>query len=111
MSFSNFRDWRPDVWASGLVFVIDRTSRPETLGDLPVGSRLLYRSRTDWRDAVISRITNVKAVLTVISPTGRTYRLSRGLGAPIRKDGKIPVLVETSEEDWRANFADYDIRW
>ena len=84
---------------------------PKTIGELPVGSRLLCRSRTDWRTAVISRFTEEKAVLIVCSPSGRTYRLSKLIGAELIFDGSLPVLKYDVEENWRENFAAYDIRW
>lgn len=85
--------------------------KPKTIGELPVGSRLLCRSRIDWRTAVISRITEEKAVLTVCSPTGRTYRLSKLKGSELVFFGNLPVVKNDFEEDWRENFAVYDIRW
>jgi hypothetical protein len=109
MPFSNFRNWRPDrTWVlSGLAFAPER----RTLGDLPVGYRLMCRSRTDWRTAVVSRITEEKSILTVCSPTGRTYRLSRTADSEIVIDGEFSVLKYDEEENWRENFADYDVRW
>jgi hypothetical protein len=109
MPFSNFRNWRPDrTWvSSGLAFAPE----PRTLGDLPVGYRLVCRSRTDWRTAVVSRVTEEKTILTVCSPTGRTYRLSKVTGSEIILDGDLPVLRYEDDEDWRKNFADYDVRW
>ena len=54
-----------------------------TLGSLPIGARLLIRSKIDWRSAVVSSFDEEKATLIVCSPTGRTYRLRRLLGAVI----------------------------
>ena len=81
------------------------------LRDLPIGARLLVRSKKDWRSAVISRFSEEKATLIVCSPTGRTYRLYRLLDAEIVFDGKIPILKIEIEEDWRENFSKYDLRW
>ena len=83
----------------------------KTLGDLPVGSRLIYRARANWRFATVSRHTEEKAVLIVCSPTGRTYRLSRTLDSELLIDGHLPVLMIEEEENWRENFAIYDHRW
>lgn len=82
-----------------------------TLRELPIGARLLIRSKTDWRSAVISRFNVEKATLSVCSPTGRTYRLHRDLEAEIIFDGFIPILKIETEEDWRENFTKYDFRW
>ena len=85
--------------------------KPKTIGELTVGSRLLYRSKKDWRFAVVSRFDAEKATLIVCSPKGGTYRLRRKLSAEIIFDGKIPILKVEIEEDWRENFSDYDFRW
>ncbi|MEZ5426236.1 MAG: hypothetical protein R2747_08230 [Pyrinomonadaceae bacterium] len=82
-----------------------------TLKDLPVGARLLYRAKSDWRCAVLSMIGEETATLIVCSPTGRTYRLRRAPEAEIIFDGRIPILKAESEEDWRENLTVYDIRW
>ncbi len=81
------------------------------LNSLPIGARLLIRSKTDWRSAVVSRYDAEKATLIVCSPSGRTYRLRRMLEAEIIFDGLIPILKIQSEEDWRENFTKYDFRW
>jgi hypothetical protein len=82
-----------------------------TLRELPIGARLLIRSKTDWRSAVVSRFDLEKVVLSVCSPTGRTYRLRRDMEAEIIFDGRIPILKIETEEDWRENFTKYDFRW
>lgn len=82
-----------------------------TIGELPIGARLLIRSKTDWRSAVVSRFDDENATLIVCSPTGRTYRLRRALEAEITFDGKIPILKIKSTENWRENFVKYDVRW
>lgn len=83
----------------------------KTLDELPIGARLLVRSKKDWRTAVISKITDEKVFLIVCSPFGRTYRLSHKVDAEIIFDGKIPLLKIDSDENWRDNFSTYDIRW
>ena len=85
--------------------------RQTALNSLPVGARLLIRSKTDWRSAVVSQFDAEKATLIVCSPSGRTYRLRRTLEAEIIFDGLIPILKIQSEEDWRENFTKYDFRW
>ena len=82
-----------------------------TLRELPIGARLLIRSKTDWRSAVVARFGEEKATISVCSPTGRTYRLHRMLEAEIIFDGLIPILKIETEEDWRENFTKYDFRW
>ena len=81
------------------------------LNQLPIGSRLLVRSRVDWRFASVSRITDERVVLTVCSPSGRTYRLRRELDTTITFEGTIAVLPFDKTEDWRDNFGRYDHRW
>lgn len=85
--------------------------KPKKLCELPTGARILYRSKVDWRCAVISRFGPEKATLSVCSPTGRTYRLQRLLEAEIVFDGKIPILIGEESEDWRENLTSYDPRW
>lgn len=82
-----------------------------TLNQLPIGARLLYRAKKDWRIAVVSRFDLEKATLIICSPSGRTYRLRRALDAVIIFDGKIPILESDAEENWRENFTKYDFRW
>ena len=82
-----------------------------TLETLPTGSRLIVRSKTDWRFAAVSKIVDERVVLTVCSPTGRTYRLRRDMDAEIFMEGTIPILAGDEPDDWRDNFGDYDVRW
>jgi hypothetical protein len=82
-----------------------------TLRDLPIGARILIRSKKDWRVAVISYFTEEQATLLVCSPTGRTYRLSRNLETIIFFEGKIPLIKIETKENWRENFSKYDFRW
>ena len=88
---------------------MDRT--PQKLSEFPIGTRLVYRAKNDWRSAVISKFGKEKATLIVCSPTGRTYRLNRLLDAEIVFDGKIPVLKKDTKDKWRENFTTYDLRW
>lgn len=82
-----------------------------TLDKLAVGSRLIVRSRTDWRFAAVSRISDERVTLTVCSPSGRTYRLWRDHNVPIVMEGTIPVLPYEATDTWRDNFCGYDTRW
>ena len=81
------------------------------LNSLPIGARLLVRSRKDWRTAAVSKIVEDRVVLTVCSPTGRTYRLQRELDTEIFFEGIIPILKYDLPENWRDNFTPYDHRW
>ena len=82
-----------------------------TLDQLATGTRLLVRSRTDWRFASVARVDEERVVLTVCAPTGRTYRLRRDLDAAVTIDGPVPILLHEAEDTWRDNFSPYDIRW
>jgi hypothetical protein len=81
------------------------------LDQLPVGTRLIDRSRVYWCFAAISRIGDERVVLTVCSPTGRTYRLRRDLNSMLTLEGTLPVLPYDNSEHWRENFTRYDLRW
>jgi hypothetical protein len=81
------------------------------LHTLPIGARLLVRTKIDWRSAVVSQVSVEKVVISVCSPTGRTYRLRRALETEIIFDGTIPILKIETDEDWRENFTKYDFRW
>jgi hypothetical protein len=86
------------------------TAEIKILADLPIGSRLLVRSKENWRSAVISKVIEETVTLIVASPSGYSYRLRRHLETEIYLDGELPIL-ENSEENWRDNFAKYDGRW
>ena len=81
------------------------------LDTLVTGSRLLVRSKKDWRFAAVSKMSEGRVVLTVCSPGGHTYRLRRDLDAEIVYEGTIPILKHDSPENWRDNFSHYDRRW
>lgn len=82
-----------------------------TLGQLPVGGRLIVRSRIDWRFAVVARIVEENIYLTISSPSGRTYRLRRDTSAALSMDNAVPVLVADRNDEWKENFSPYDRRW
>jgi hypothetical protein len=90
---------------------LEYTTAQKTLGEMPLGARILIRSKKDWRNAVVSKLDEEKATLIVCSPTGRTYRLRRILECEIVFDGFIPILKIEPEENWRENFSKYDFRW
>lgn len=81
------------------------------LGEIPLGGRLIVRSRKDWRSAVVSRIAENSITLSIASPKGYNYRTRRKPLATIELDGQIPILLHENEEDWRKNFTCYDKRW
>lgn len=97
-----------DVIASGS-FVSDSGSTETCLADLPIGARLLVRSRTDWRFATVAAATPERITLTVCSPSGRTYRLRRNPDLPLHLDGAIPIAGDRGT--WRISLARYDLRW
>ena len=90
---------------------METSSNQITLGELSIGSRLLVRSKKDWRMAVISQFNEKQVTLIVCSPSGRTYRACRLLETEIIFDGLIPILKISPEENWRGNFTKYDTRW
>lgn len=83
-------------------------NRDVTLGSLPLGSRLILRSRKDWRTAAIVAVNVDRITLSVASPTGHTYRMYRPHDSPLVYDGSIPLL---GEGEWRFCLARYDVRW
>jgi hypothetical protein len=94
------------------VSILEVRQKQLTLGELPVGSRLVLRCKKDWREAVVSQFDEDKAVLIIWSVSGKTYRVRRAADAQIVLDGKIPVLpVECDEIEWRENLIKYDTRW
>ena len=82
-----------------------------TLDTLVIGSRLLVRSKKDWRFAAVSKMADGRVVLTVSSPSGYNYRLRRDMDAEIVYEGSIPILKYDETEDWRDNLSRYDLRW
>ncbi|HMQ04836.1 MAG TPA: hypothetical protein PKD26_13030 [Pyrinomonadaceae bacterium] len=81
------------------------------LGQFPTGSRLVFRSKKDWRIAVICRKADDSVSISVASPTGYSYRLKRPADLEIEFDGHIPYLASEEPDDWRSNFTNYDRRW
>lgn len=82
-----------------------------TLGEFPIGGRLLLRTKKDWRVAAVARVVEDVVVLSVASPRGGTYRVRRKITAELRYDGLIPLLVGDISDEWRENFSSYDPRW
>ena len=81
------------------------------LSELPVGGRLVVRSKVDWRFAAVSKVVEERVVLTVCSPKGGTYRLRRQSDTILIRDGLLYVLPYDCEDTWRDNFGRYDSRW
>lgn len=90
---------------------METVSAKMKLSEIPLGGRLLVRSRADWRVAAVSRIEPEMVVLTVASPGGRNYRIRRDPKTILVSDGMIPVLTIPNSDSWRANFSSYDLRW
>ena len=82
-----------------------------TLASLPVGSRLLVRSRSDWRFAAVSKVLDERVVLTVCSPKGGTYRLRRDPHTSLIREGILYILPYDCKDNWKENFGRYDLRW
>lgn len=82
-----------------------------TLGDLPIGSRILFRSKKDWRSAVVTRKIDEIVAISVASPTGYNYRVKRSAEHIVDFDGNIPCLRSVEEDRWKENFSAYDVRW
>jgi hypothetical protein len=105
----------PDPIAdAGLQYLSEAAKAAETLttlDQLPLGGRLLVRSKKDWRVAVVSRISEGQVTISVASPRGGCYRLRRAFDAQIVFDGQIPFLKVDPSEPWRENFVSYDVRW
>jgi hypothetical protein len=81
------------------------------LDELIVGSKLLVRSRRDWRNASVRAILDEKILLNVVSTSGRTYLLRRKRESEILLMGDIAILPTDKDEDWRHNFCKHDARW
>ena len=86
----------------------DSTNAPTTLASLPIGARLIVRCRADWREAVVTAIAAERITLSILAPSGRTYRIRRPPNAPLIFDGTLPILGEGA---WRAMLARSDKRW
>jgi hypothetical protein len=85
------------------------TRRP--LSDLPVGTRLILRTKTDWRSAVISRVGEDSVALRVCCSSGRVYWTKRASEMEVLLEENIFRLETIVEEDWRTNFAKFETRW
>ena len=83
-----------------------------TLGEFPIGGRLLVRSKKDWRVAVVSRKSEAGRVsISIASPSGYCYRIHRSIDVVVTFDGGISYLPKDDSEPWRENFTGYDTRW
>jgi hypothetical protein len=81
------------------------------LGELAVGTRLVIRTKTDWRSAVISRVGESGVSLRVCCSTGRVYWTKRAAEMEVLLEENIFRLETIAEEDWRTNFAKFEMRW
>ncbi|HLL13854.1 MAG TPA: hypothetical protein VK388_02140 [Pyrinomonadaceae bacterium] len=90
---------------------IEAVATGTTLAALPLGAHLILRCRKDWRTATVVRIELEKITLSVSSPTGRTYRMSRPPDAALTFDRHIPLLDSGKPTCWRTGLARYDVRW
>lgn len=85
------------------------TKNIKNLYELPIGAKLLVQCKKDWRTAVVSAVTEEKIVLTICSPSGRTYRKSCAVETAIDFEGAIPLLGAAGV--WRETCVKYDSRW
>lgn len=81
------------------------------LSSIPIGGRLLVRSRVDWRTAVVARVSEADVTLSVASPKGRNYRLRRDPELEVGFENGLHFLRSESGDKWTENFASYDLRW
>ena len=79
-----------------------------TLGQIPVGGRIVLRCRKDWRTACVVRTDGNTIVLSVVAPSGHRYRVKRPAETAMSIEGGIPVL---GKGDWRQAMVRYDFRW
>lgn len=90
---------------------MELTGTQITLGEFPLGGRLLVRSKKDWRVAVVSRKTEEYISISIASPRGGCYRIRRTAEVLVSFDGPFPYLPKDDSEPWRENFTGYDSRW
>jgi hypothetical protein len=90
---------------------VDPIENGLTLADLPLGGRLLVRSRSDWRTAAVALITSEKITISISSPKGTTYRIHRAPDQSLRIEQGFILMDRGLEEEWKPNFAIYDVRW
>lgn len=81
------------------------------LSQIPIGGRLMVRSRVDWRTAVVAKHGEEKTTLAVTSAKGRCYRLFRAADAEVLIEGNVAVLSSDAADRWRENFLKLDSRW
>ncbi|MBX3298550.1 MAG: hypothetical protein KF736_03680 [Acidobacteria bacterium] len=82
-----------------------------TLGALCIGSRLMVRSQKNWRHGAISRIDGEQVVITVASPTGRSYRIRRQASSVLSVKDSIAYLPRSPEDQLHTEWCRYDARW
>lgn len=78
---------------------------------LPTGTRLLFRSRNEWRAAAIAGFDGEKASIHIASPRGRTYRIYRSVDSLLTFDGRFYRLTAENSAPVNAQLASYDRRW
>ncbi len=91
--------------------VVETAENLIRLDTLVTGSRLVVRSKKDWRFAAVSKMDEGRVVLTVASPSGHSYRLRRDPDTEILLEGTIPILKYDETDTWRDNLGQYDVRW
>ena len=96
---------------SSKIELLDGHETSLRLSDIPLGGRLLFRSRKDWRTAVVSSISTDKITISVSSPKGRSYRIRRDPDAAVFTNGAFFLLDYEHLDSWNENLASYDARW
>jgi hypothetical protein len=81
-----------------------------TVGDLPTGTRVVIRSRTDWRTGAIARSNDEKVTVSVASPSGRNYRIRLEKSIRVNTREPIYIIPKGSDVDWLSVFCEYDDR-
>lgn len=78
---------------------------------LPTGTRLLFRSRNEWRAAAIAGFAGERVSIQIASPRGRTYRIYRPMDSLLTFDGRFYRLTAENSAPVNAEIASYDRRW
>lgn len=90
---------------------METSSHRLTLGEFPLGGRLLVRSKKDWRVAVVARKTEEYVSISIASPTGYNYRTRHTVETELLFDGRVHFLNKYDTEPWPENLTGYDVRW
>ncbi|MEW6362013.1 MAG: hypothetical protein AB1477_07845 [Acidobacteriota bacterium] len=90
---------------------MDPSQNKITLSQMPIGSRILFRSRNEWRAASIARVADGRVSIQIASPLGRIYRISRSADTALYFDGRFYRLRPKVNSGDFVPVAVYDRRW